>query len=143
LLLCSLLSHPAKGTEIAGIEVDPNKRMIYNKNMNNQAKIQIIKQLIEGIMKARKISLHDILLFGSRARETADDLSDYDLLIITENKIANSDKMEISAELRKRLASPDADIDADIILKSMDEIETAKELIGGVVREALKEGIRI
>ena len=94
-------------------------------------------------MKARKISLHDILLFGSRARETADDLSDYDLLIITENKIANSDKMEISAELRKRLASPDADIDADIILKSMDEIETAKELIGGVVREALKEGIRI
>jgi predicted nucleotidyltransferase len=134
---------PAKGTEIAGIEVDPNKRMIYNKNMNNQAKIQIIKQIIEGVMKASKISLHDILLFGSRARETADDLSDYDLLIITENKIANSDKMEIAAELRKRLASPDADIDADIILKSIDEIETAKELIGGIVREALKEGIRI
>jgi hypothetical protein len=51
--------------------------------------------------------------------------------------------MELASELRKTLAAAETDIDADIIIKSVSEIKSAKELIGGVIREALKAGVHI
>lgn len=111
--------------------------------MNNQDKIIDIKQKIEETMGNRKVKIHDILLFGSRAKGIGSDTSDYDLLIVTTDTLIKSDKMDLAGELRKALASFDTDIDADIIIKSIAEVETSKETIGSVVREALKEGIHI
>ena len=111
--------------------------------MNNQGKISDIKQKIEKIMREKNVILHDMLLFGSRAKGESGDLSDYDLLIIIRDSLDDAKKMELAGLLRARLAAVDTDIDADIIIKSVSEIETSKEFIGGVVRAALKEGIRI
>jgi predicted nucleotidyltransferase len=83
------------------------------------------------------------LLFGSRVAGKSNESSDYDFLIITRDKLDDGKKMELASELRKTLAAAETDIDADIIIKSVSEIKSAKELIGGVIREALKAGVHI
>ena len=47
--------------------------------------------------------------------------------------------MRISSTIRKRLA--DIYIDCDLILKSEEEVEFCKNLLGTVTREALREGV--
>ena len=49
--------------------------------------------------------------------------------------------MELSSLLRKKLAKKG--IDADLIIKSKEELNHSGAKIGNIVREALKEGIRL
>ena len=87
----------------------------------------------------QQFSLDRIILFGSRARGDASSTSDYDLLIILKESLTIPEKMRISKLLRQKLAAQG--IDADIILKSVEEIEYYKDKIGNVTGSALREGI--
>ena len=82
-----------------------------------------------------------IVLFGSRARGQASSTSDYDLLIVLRATISMQEKMRLSAALRRKLACKG--IDADIIIKSEDEVAYYKELIGNVTGSALAEGVSL
>lgn len=79
-----------------------------------------------------------IILFGSRARGDFKERSDYNILVVVKSLLTIKEKMRLTGLLRKELAK--IGIDADIILKSEDEISYYKEKIGSVVRNALKEG---
>lgn len=87
----------------------------------------------------QEVEYERIVLFGSQARGTASELSDYDLLIILKEDLPFSEKMRLSAKLRRNLAQ--LGIDADIILKSQTEVSYYQDKIGHVVRHALQEGI--
>jgi predicted nucleotidyltransferase len=82
-----------------------------------------------------------IILFGSRAKGEFSEESDYDILIIVQKSLAIEEKMRLLARLRKELAKKG--IDADIIIKSSDEVEYYKDKIGSVVKTALKEGVAL
>jgi predicted nucleotidyltransferase len=83
----------------------------------------------------------EIILFGSRARNDANDSSDYDLLIILKSSLQADDRLRFQALIRKKLAVQN--ILADIIIQSRSDVELKKNLKGHIVRAALKEGVRV
>jgi uncharacterized protein len=85
------------------------------------------------------LSCKKIILFGSQARGDAVAGSDYDILIITEKPLPHSENYSAATELRRSLAQKN--IDADIIIKSEDEVENCKNICGSMIRNALLEGI--
>lgn len=88
-----------------------------------------------------ELDYEKIILFGSRAKGEFSEVSDYDILIIVQKSLAIEEKMKLLGRLRKELAKKG--IDADIIIKSNDEVEYYKDKIGSVVRTALKEGVAL
>lgn len=87
------------------------------------------------------IDCEEIVLFGSRARYDFIEKSDHDILVILKETFTIKEKMRVSGLLRKDLAR--VGIDADIIIKSKEEINYYRDKIGSVVRNALKDGVAL
>ncbi|WP_456475590.1 nucleotidyltransferase domain-containing protein [Candidatus Pyrohabitans sp.] len=87
------------------------------------------------------IELEKVILFGSRARGDFIEESDYDILIIVKDRLNIKEKMGLTKQLRQEFAKEG--IDADIIIKSKDEIEYYRDKIGSVIKSALEEGVAI
>ena len=95
----------------------------------------LLKELLQGV------NYKEIILFGSRARGDSSEKSDYDFMIVMKNNLIVREKIKLSSLLRKKLAKKG--IDADLVIKSKDELNDYKTKIGSVTREALKEGITL
>jgi len=67
--------------------------------------------------------------------------SDYDLLVVVEHTFSHADKFRMASEARRSLAQER--IDADIIIRSEEEVEASRELRGSIVRNALLEGVAL
>jgi len=76
-----------------------------------------------------------IVLFGSRARGEATALSDVDLLVVLP-EVAN--KRHAAVEIRRVLG--DLSVCTDIVVTTPEEIASRGQVIGGVLRAALREG---
>lgn len=103
-----------------------------------------LKDKILGQIRSAVLELlpgSEIILFGSRARNDADDNSDYDLLVICESSLLPADRLKYQALIRKKLALEN--ILADIILHSRSDAEVKRKLHGHIVRSALKEGVSV
>jgi len=81
------------------------------------------------------------ILFGSRARNEANDSSDYDLLVILNASLQPNERLKLQALIRKKLAVQN--ILADIIVQSKSDVELKRNFRGHIVREAIKEGISV
>lgn len=96
-----------------------------------------VKQLIMDAVA--EVDHQKIILFGSHASGMATPESDYDLMLVVKKNLPVSDKISISTRLRRKLA--EHLIDADIIIKSVAEVEFLKSKIGSIVGPALREGV--
>lgn len=76
-----------------------------------------------------------IILFGSHARGDATPDSDIDLLVVLSD---TTDKREAAIQIRRTLR--DLPVGKDIIVTTPDEIARRGDLIGPVLRPALREG---
>ena len=76
-----------------------------------------------------------IVLFGSHARGEARAQSDVDLLVVLRSV---SDKRRSAIEIRQALA--DLPIGKDIIVTTPEEIAKRGDLVGTILRPALREG---
>ena len=76
-----------------------------------------------------------VVLFGSQARGTANELSDVDLLVVMGNA---ADKRQAAVEIRRSLG--DLPVSKDIIVATPDEIESRGHVVGTVLHAALREG---
>ena len=76
-----------------------------------------------------------IILFGSQARGDAGPWSDVDLLVVLP-EVAN--KREAAVAVRRALGS--FTVSKDIIVTTPDEIERRGDLVGTILRPALREG---
>jgi len=76
-----------------------------------------------------------IVLFGSHARGNAGPNSDVDLLVI--KPVTGSRRQE---RLAMRIALRGMGMAKDVILVTPEEVETARELPGTLIRSALREG---
>jgi len=77
-----------------------------------------------------------ILLFGSHARGEAGPESDVDLLVVLPEV---ADKRQAAVEIRRALR--EFPVCKDIIVTTVEEIARRGDLVGTVLRPALREGI--
>lgn len=95
---------------------------------------------IEEIKKElERFSPDKIILFGSRARGDDKENSDYDIMLIFNSALDRSQKLSIAAGARRTLAAKL--IDADILVKSNSEFESARYETGSISKQASAEGI--
>jgi uncharacterized protein len=87
------------------------------------------KRIVEQLQPLR------VILFGSHARGTAGAESDVDLLVVLPEV---SDKRYTTIEVRRALA--DLPVAKDIIVTTPDEIARRGDMVGSVLRPALREG---
>lgn len=92
-----------------------------------------IREMVERL--ASEFDPLRILLFGSYARGEATPDSDVDLLVVMPN---GCEKRAIAVEMRRRLKN--CQIPKDIIVTTPEEIERRGDLVGTVLRPALREG---
>ena len=85
-----------------------------------------------------KFRPHRIILFGSRARGTADYHSDADLLVVMDD---GTDRRSAAIEMSSAVI--DSPIAKDIIVTTPDEIARRGNLVGTVLRPALREGVTL
>lgn len=97
-----------------------------NDNLKNQIKDRLLA----------RFNPDKIILFGSQARNTADDKSDVDLLVICETK---GDKFTLMNHMRFALLP--INYAFDVIILTNEEFERDKKYPGTVARYASKEGI--
>src|SRR5262245_60398930 len=84
---------------------------------------------------AERFDPDQIILFGSRARGTARPNSDVDLLVVM--PIAGSKR---ETQIAIRCALHDIHVAKDIIVATPDEVEKRRNIIGTIIRPALREG---
>ncbi|MFN4220539.1 MAG: nucleotidyltransferase domain-containing protein [bacterium] len=102
-------------------------------------KERIIKKIIEEIFEEKKVRIKKVILFGSRVRKDYREDSDWDLLIVTEDNLQRDQKVLLSHLVRKRLA--EELIPSDVLIKSEEEVEERKYIIGSVIKTAIDEGV--
>lgn len=113
----------------------------FNEELENFEVKDLLRNRINCVMKGGGCEVSRIILFGSRARGNFEKQSDWDMIVVIKNNLSIREKMFYSKRIRQSVAQ--LGIDCDVIIKSEEEIEQDKEMIGSVVREALKEGTSI
>ncbi|MBN1113899.1 MAG: nucleotidyltransferase domain-containing protein [Oligoflexia bacterium] len=77
-----------------------------------------------------------IILFGSQASGTSNNYSDIDLLIIKDDKLPQRERNRSVRKLLKDLLIP-----VDVIVKTNQEFQILKNIVGTVVYSANKYGV--
>ncbi len=78
-----------------------------------------------------------VILFGSLARDEANYHSDIDLLVVF-SEVKREDKHGLTVEILRVLA--DLPAPKDVVVTDLDEIKRRGDLVGTVLRPALREG---
>lgn len=112
-----------------------------DKMSENSKILKTVKEIIRKEFFQINLEVKSILLFGSRARETANSQSDWDFLIITKSEPERAVKLEIMMKIRRKLA--EINIDGDLIVKSELNFLKDKNDIGKITFYALKEGFSL
>jgi predicted nucleotidyltransferase len=81
-----------------------------------------------------------IILFGSHARGDFDNSSDYDLIVVTPQKLAKAAWLYNSDRIHKDLINA-IHAPFDLLFYSEEEINIKKELPGHIVKTALEESL--
>jgi predicted nucleotidyltransferase len=110
--------------------------------MNNQSTViaqqdPVLKMFLENI-QAINGRIERVYLFGSRARKTFRPDSDYDLLIVVEDKSIKDKVYDITIDI---FCKTNADISLKIIKK--EDFEKLKILPTPFIENVITEGIRI
>jgi predicted nucleotidyltransferase len=98
----------------------------------------IIKEVIQEVLKTHHLEAEKIILFGSRARGEQRKVSDWDILLVVKQDIDRKTKKDLFKEITEKLSH--YLIPCDVIIKSIKELEFYKDFYGTATYEALKEG---
>jgi hypothetical protein len=99
-----------------------------------QSDLEKIKAVVHGLIPDSRV-----ILFGSRARNTHDERSDYDIMVVTKNDYDDRTKIQLRNTLFKLLGK--ARIPSDVILKSEKDVLQKIELPGNILKTVFREGI--
>ena len=102
-------------------------------NAEQAAATRAIAAITERIVQ--NFQPEQVILFGSHARGEADAVSDIDLLVVLSHA---EDKRKAAVNVRRMLI--DVVEPTDILVTTPEEIERRGQMIGSVLRPALREG---
>jgi uncharacterized protein len=103
--------------------------------MTNKTR-KIAEELKKRLLASDGTRIQRVLLYGSRARGTATDESDFDLLVVEKDPVAKREEIE-----RLRQAVTDQHHLVDIWVMGEEEFEETKDVIGGLAYPAHKYGL--
>ncbi len=101
--------------------------------MTDKTTEQAIQLMVDRLVE--RFDPDQIILFGSQARGTAGPGSDVDLLVIM--PVSGSKR---ARQLELRIALHDIAVPKDIILATPDEVARRRDIVGTIIRPALREG---
>lgn len=107
-----------------------------NRDMNLTKQI---KACIDKTLKKAGIHNHKIYLFGSRARSEAKKDSDFDLLILVESDLIDSEKMDLFGKIRLELMA--FRYSFDIIIKTIGDFEKERNTFGTLSYSIQQEAV--
>ncbi len=98
---------------------------------------KVTRQAIDAMVQrlVERFDSDQIILFGSQARGTAGPGSDVDLLVIM--PLTGSKR---ARQLELRMALHDIAVPKDVILATLDEVARRREIVGTIIRPALRAG---
>lgn len=99
---------------------------------------QEARLVIQKVLESQGFANSIIVLFGSRANDTAGVESDWDYLVIVSNPISISQKHLLIRQIKRKLARHF--IPNDIILQTREEFEQKKNVPGTISRNLTLEG---
>ncbi len=109
--------------------------------MNDRETQDVIIRVLREEFESRGIELLKIILFGSRARGNARPESDWDFIVVCGGHPDREQKTAIWLSINRKLT--ERRIDADILIKSVEDFERDKRDTGKVTYYALKEGVTV
>ncbi len=105
--------------------------------MNSQKDWKQLRTRIEEALQKSNFAGARIILFGSRVRGNSDQYSDFDVLVVIDRPLKFNDKINILGEIYHKLRGfPYA---VDIILKTNQEYEVEKEMVGTLINSLVRE----
>ena len=96
-----------------------------------------IKQTVQSFLPDAQV-----LLFGSKAKGTANPSSDFDVLVITKHNYSPPQKIKFNNLIHKALVAA-LKSPVDLIMHSEEEVKVYQNYFGHIVRYAVKEGIML
>jgi predicted nucleotidyltransferase len=103
---------------------------------------KMIKKTVLNTAKKYDVQVERIILFGSRARGDYKEDSDWDILIVTENRLDDEVKYRFIYDVRKEIVWK-ADIPIDVIVVDREQLESYRDVHGSIVGIACLEGTAI
>jgi predicted nucleotidyltransferase len=100
-----------------------------------------VRVVIEEEIKKRNFNIIKIIFFGSRAKGTARNESDWDFMVVIDKDIIAEEKIRLVSAIRLHLAQKL--IDADIIIKSAKEYSEQSKDVGYITYYAAKNGVSL
>jgi len=100
---------------------------------NNLKTAALLRKMVQRLVE--RFDPEQIILFGSYARGTAGPESDIDLLVIM--PVTGSKRAK---QVEARVALREFDVPKDIIIATPDEVARRSNIVGTLIRPALREG---
>ncbi len=97
--------------------------------ISNETLLEVKERLVDGFAPER------IILFGSQARETADDRSDVDILVVCS---FTGKRRHLMLEMDRALRG--LNLARDVVVLTPEEFELDRHIPGTIARPAWKEG---
>lgn len=104
-----------------------------NTSSAEQSRVDEIEAMVQRIV--RQFAPHQVILFGSHARGDARPDSDVDLLVVMPVEGSKREK-----QIEIRIALHDFHIPKDVVVVTPEEVARKKDVVGTIVRPALREG---
>ena len=109
--------------------------------MSREEILRLIKDIIFEVAKKYGVEIDRVILFGSRARGDFREDSDWDILVITKNKLDKTTKLSFISKVIESLL--DYDIDSEIIVVSSKYYNRFKHVYGDISGIATFEGVML
>lgn len=103
--------------------------------------MDFIVGIIREEFASRGLQVANMYLFGSRAKGSANNESDWDFLVSAENGLSFLEKAKLVAAIQRKAALKHVSV--DVIIKSEEKIQTEKDDVGLITYYALKEGVPV
>jgi len=103
--------------------------------------LKLIKETILNVAKEYNVEIDKIILFGSRARGDYREDSDWDILIVTKEKLDRKKYLTFYSKIINILY--EKNIQCDLVIMDKETFEKKKDIVNTIANEALIEGIVI
>ena len=116
-------------------------QVIENRSKVSSDQFSQATQIIREILKRSRITVEEMLLFGSRARDEAHLDSDWDFYVLVDAELPFPQRQYLVTEIKRELAR--LRIPNDVILKSSEQFHSMKVYPGHLAYEVARDGVSV